>query len=209
MRLRRRRRARRAAIFAFDELPGTMIKRCTELGMDIQAQIEQGRLILQQLDPAEISPGEFASKLIEMVDGDPGFRVVVIDSLNGFMHAMTGERETVLHLHELLAYLNTRGVITLITLAQHGVIGNMHSQVDVSYLADAIILLRYFESAGGVRKAMSVVKNRTSQHEHTIRELCFENGSITVGDPLTDFEGVLTGVPTARNRIYMAQKGEV
>lgn len=187
-------RGEKAAIYAFDELPMTLIRRCTSLGMDIEGQMERGSLTIQQIDPAEMSPGEFAANMLKAVD--EGVRVVVIDSLNGFIHAMSGERETVLHLHELLSTLNTRGVITVLTLAQHGLIGAMQSQVDVSYLADAIILLRYFEMTGQVRQAISVLKNRASEHEHTIRELTFHKGSITVGEPLSEFQGVLTGIPT-------------
>lgn len=185
-----------AAIFAFDELPSTLQRRCESLGMPIEDQISSGRLNIYQIDPAEMSPGEFSNNILRMVDQDPSVRIVVIDSLNGFVHAMTGERETVLHLHELLTCLNTRGVTTILTLAQHGLIGTMQTQVDVSYLADAIVLLRYFEMAGEVRQAISVLKNRASEHEHTIRELSFAGGRITVGEPLTDFQGVLTGVPT-------------
>jgi circadian clock protein KaiC len=189
-------RGEHAAIFAFDELPTTLIRRCRSLGMNMDEQLRRGTLSIHQVDPAEMSPGEFACSILEKVDADPSVRVVVIDSLNGFVHAMSGERETVLHLHELLTSLNTRGVATILTLAQHGLIGAMQSQVDVSYLADAIILLRYFEMAGEVRQAISVLKNRASEHEHTIRELSFKGGTITVGQPLKEFKGVLTGVPT-------------
>jgi circadian clock protein KaiC len=185
-----------AAILAFDEIPTTLIGRCTRLGIGIEEQIARGTLQVQQLDPAELSPGEFAASLIQMVDSEPSVRVIVIDSLNGFMHAMTGERETVLHLHELLTALNTRGVTTILTLAQHGLVGSMHSQVDVSYLADAIMIMRYFEVKGEVRQAISVMKNRASEHEHTIRELSFAGGRIQAGEPLREFQGVLTGVPS-------------
>ena len=130
-----------------------------------------------------------------MIDAE-GLRVLVLDSLNGFMHAMAGEREMVLHLHELLACLNTRGVTTVMTLAQHGLVGTMQTQVDVSYLADAVVLIRYFEAMGKVKQAISVLKNRSAAHEHSIRELRFEEGSIVVGEPLRAFQGILTGVPT-------------
>lgn len=189
-------RGQHAVIFAFDELPKTLMHRCDQLGMTVERQVADGKLVIEQVDPAEMSPGEFSNNLLRMVDGNPSVRVVVIDSLNGFMHAMSGEREAVLHLHELLTCLNMRGVTTIMTLAQHGLIGHMQSQVDVSYLADSIILLRYFEMAGEVRQAISVLKNRASAHEHTIRELSFYTGRITVGQPLNDFQGVLTGVPT-------------
>ncbi|MDP9038517.1 MAG: AAA family ATPase [Acidobacteriota bacterium] len=188
-------RGERAAIFAFDELPSTLIRRCTALGMPLQSEIDRGMLNVEQVDPAEMSPGEFASNILTAVDADPSLRVIVIDSLNGFIHAMSGERETVLHLHELLSCLNTRGVTTILTLAQHGLIGPMETQVDISYLADAIIVLRYFERAGHVRQAISVLKNRSSEHEHTIREFGFHGGKIVVGEPLNQFQGVLTGSP--------------
>ena len=192
------------AIMAFDEIPTTLIGRCKRIGIGIEKQIARGALHIQQLDPAEMSPGEFSNNILNMVDGENSVRTVVIDSLNGFTHAMSGEHETVLHLHELLTCLNTRGVTTILTLAQHGVFGPMQSQVDVSYLADAIIMLRYFEVTGEVRQAISVMKNRASEHEHTIRELSFAGGRISVGAPLKDFQGVLTGVPTFLGEGYRA-----
>lgn len=184
-----------AHIFAFDELPATLFTRCGALGMDLDAQIARGTLTVEQVDPAEVSPGEFAGKILQRVDADPGIKVLVLDSLNGYIHAMSGEKETVLHLHELLTCLALRGVVTILTLAQHGLIGNMETNIDVSYLADSITLIRYFEMLGEVRQAISVLKNRSAQHEHSIRELRLHNGCITVGDPLTRLQGVLTGVP--------------
>lgn len=184
-----------AIIYAFDELPSTLVRRCEALGMTIRQQMEEKLLRVEQVDPAELSPGEFSNNILKLVDSEPSVRVVVIDSLNGFVHAMSGERETVLHLHELLTCLNTRGVTTILTLAQHGLIGSTQNQVDVSYLADCIIMIRYFELTGEVRQAISILKNRASAHEHTIRELSFASGRVKVGNPLNEFQGVLTGVP--------------
>ena len=189
-------RGQRAMIFAFDELPKTLVRRCGELGIDIQGQMDCGNLMLEQVDPAEMSPGEFAGLILKEVESGQGLKVLVLDSLNGYVHAMSGEKETVLHLHELLTCLSLHGVTTIMTLAQHGLIGSMQAQVDVSYLADSITLIRYFESAGEVRQAISVMKNRSAEHEHTIRELVFSEGRIKVGEPLSQFQGVLTGVPT-------------
>ncbi|HLK53336.1 MAG TPA: ATPase domain-containing protein, partial [Candidatus Angelobacter sp.] len=136
---------------------------------------------------------------------ESGTKIVVIDSLNGFMNAMPGEEFLSMQMHELLSYLNQQGVATIITLAQHGVIGNaMNSPVDISYLADSVLLFRYFEAGGSVRKALSVMKKRTGPHERTIRELSFKNGTIRIGAPLQDFEGVLTGVPR-----FVGERGEL
>jgi circadian clock protein KaiC len=184
----------RAAVFSFDELTVTLTGRCARLGIDISPALESGRLTVHQVDPAEISPGEFAGSILDMVDHQD-LRVVVLDSLNGLMHAMAGEEEMIPHLHELLACLNMRGVTTLLTLAQHGLLGSMNSKVDVSYLTDCVVLIRYFEAAGEVRQAISVMKNRSSEHERSIRELTFAGNKIGVGEPLKNFQGVLTGVP--------------
>ncbi|GAC1414477.1 MAG: serine/threonine protein kinase [Acidobacteriaceae bacterium] len=201
----------KAMIFAFDELPATLCTRCEALGMNMNKLLADGNLLIQQVDPAELSPGEFAGKILEQVDSANGLRVLILDSLNGYVHAMSGEKETVLHLHELLTCLALRGVVTIITLAQHGLIGNMQTQVDVSYLADSIILIRYFEMAGEVRQAISVLKNRSAEHEHSIRELKFHRGAITVGEPLSQFQGVLTGVPSILrwNENHEPKVGEV
>lgn len=202
-------RGERAMIFAFDELPKTLIKRCGELGIGIQAELDRGSLIIEQVDPAEMSPGEFAGLILKEVASERGLKVMVLDSLNGYVHAMSGEKETVLHLHEVLTCLSLHGVTTIITLAQHGLVGSMQAQVDVSYLADSIMLIRYFELAGEVRQALSVLKNRSAEHEHTIRELVFSRGQITVGEPLSQFQGVLTGVPTFVPETLLEQiKGE-
>ena len=189
-------RGQKAMIFAFDELPGTLVRRCETLGMQMQTHLKSGALVIEQVDPAEMSPGEFAGKILDRADVEGGLPLLVLDSLNGYVHAMSGEKETVLHLHELLTCLSQRNVTTIITLAQHGLIGSMQTQVDVSYLADSILLIRYFEVLGEVRQAISVLKNRSAAHEHAIRELRFTDDGVTLGEPLTQFQGVLTGVPT-------------
>jgi circadian clock protein KaiC len=152
-------------------------------------------LEIQQVDPAELSPGEFVSNIRRLVD-EQNLRLVVIDSMNGFLNAMPHEQFLAMQLHELLAYLGQQGIATLLTLAQHGFIGVTESPIDVSYLADTVLLFRYFESEGTIRQALSVVKKRSGPHERTIRELILGKGTIKVGEPLAEFEGVLTGSPT-------------
>ncbi len=163
--------------------------------MDVAPLLADGRMEIQQIDPAELAPGEFVSRVRRLVD-DEKLRVVVLDSLNGFLNAMPHEQFLSMQLHELLSYLGQQGVATILTLAQHGFIGNMQSPVDVSYLADSVLLFRYFEYGGEIRQALSVVKKRSGPHERAIRELVFGNGGINVGEPLRDFKGVLTGVPS-------------
>jgi len=188
-------RGEKAAIYTFDESLETLIERATGLGLDPRPFIESGRLQVEQIDPAELSPGEFISRIRRLVD-EQQLRVVVIDSMNGLLNAMPNEQYLALQLHELLSYLGQQGIATIITLAQAGVIGSsMHSPVDVSYLADTIVLFRYFERAGRISQAISVVKKRSGPHERTIRELFLSRGSVSVGRPLNQFEGVLTGVP--------------
>lgn len=187
----------RAALFIFDERLQILCKRAEGLGMDLSPYLASGHLTVQPVDPAELSPGEFAHAVrqsVERQDGRPGARVVVIDSLNGYLQAMLEERFLTAQLHELLTYLGHRGVVTFLVLAQHGMVGTMQADVDTTYLADTVILLRYFEAAGEVRQALSVVKKRIGRHERTIRELRLEGG-VVVGEPLRDFHGVLTGVP--------------
>lgn len=188
-------RGEKAAIFTFDESLGTLIERASGLGLDPRPFIENGCLHIEQIDPAELSPGEFISRIRGLVD-DQQLRVIVIDSMNGLLNAMPTEQYLALQLHELLSYLGQQGIATIITLAQAGVIGSaMQSPVDVSYLADTILLFRYFERAGEICQAISVVKKRSGPHERSIRELLLRPGSVTVGRPLNQFEGVLTGVP--------------
>ncbi|HEV7375834.1 MAG TPA: ATPase domain-containing protein [Pyrinomonadaceae bacterium] len=184
------------AAFLFDEGINIYLARTAGLGTDMQADVESGRIKVQQIDPAELSPGEFAHRVRCVVEED-GARVVVIDSLNGYLQAMPDERFLTVQMHELLSYLNQQGVVTLLVMAQHGFMGAlMGTPVDVSYLADTVVLLRYFEAEGAVRRAISVIKKRTGFHEDTIRELRLSAKGIEVGKPLADFHGVLTGIPT-------------
>jgi circadian clock protein KaiC len=168
--------------------------------LDLRAQVENGRVRLEQIDPAEMSPGEFSHRVRTAVEGAPGdnpARVVVIDSLNGYLNAMPSENFLLIQMHELLTYLNERGVLTLMILAQHGLVGSaMQTPVDVTYLADSVIVLRYFEAFGEVKLAVAVIKKRTGGHERSIREFHISPDGLQIGRPLKDFEGVLTGVPT-------------
>lgn len=188
-------RGERAAIFAFDEGVSMFLARALSLGMQVEKHLGAGRMTLQQVDPAELSPGEFAHSIRLAVERD-GARVVAIDSLNGYLNAMPEEQLLTLQIHELLAYLGQRGVLTLLTVAQHGLVSaEPIPPVDLSYIADTVLLLRYFEAAGYVRKAISVVKKRSGAHEQTIRELVLGPAGVEVGPPLSKFEGVLWGNP--------------
>jgi circadian clock protein KaiC len=187
-------RGERAAMFVFDEELGLLFERAKGLGVDLQAMVDSERLIIEQVDAAELTPGELSARVRHCVE-DSGARTVVIDSLNGYQAAMPEEQSLILHMHELLQYLNRQGASTFLTVAQHGLVGDMKSPVDVTYLADTVILLRYFEARGRVRRAMSVIKKRTSAHEDTIREYRIDAQGITLGEPLMNFQGVLRGVP--------------
>jgi circadian clock protein KaiC len=185
----------RAAVFTFDESLTTLYARSAGLGMDLRGHAEAGRIQVHQVDPAEMSPGEFAYRVRQATQEDAA-RVVVIDSLNGYMNAMPEERFLTIQLHELLTYLGQQGVVTFLVVAQHGLVGsNMVSPVDASYLADSVILLRYFESRGRIQRAISVLKKRSSAHEDTLREMRMGPDGIWVGEPLENFHGVLTGLP--------------
>jgi len=188
-------RGEKAALFIFDEELGLLTERALGLGIDLAKMQQGGNLILEQVDAAEVAPGEFAHRVRCCVQ-ETGARTVVIDSLNGYQAAMPEEKQLILHMHELLQFLNRQGVNTFLTVAQHGLVGDMKAPVDVTYLADTVILLRYFEAAGRVRRAISVIKKRTSAHEDTIREYRIggEDG-ISLGAPLSNFQGVLRGVP--------------
>lgn len=188
-------RGERAAMFVFDEELGLLIERAKALGVDLQAMVDSGGLTLDQVDAAELTPGEFSQRVRRCVETH-GARTIVVDSLNGYQAAMPEEQALVLHMHELLQYLNRQGATTFLTVAQHGLVGDMRAPVDVTYLADTVILLRYFEARGRVRRAMSVVKKRTGPHEDTIREYRIDGRGVTLGAPLTQFQGVLRGVPT-------------
>jgi len=188
------RRGGRAAYFLFDEGLPTLLARSAMLGMDLRPFVANGQLALRQIDPAEMSPGEFAQHVRDAVERD-GARFVVIDSLNAYLQSMPGEKYLLLQMHELLTYLNQQGVVTLLVLGQHGIIGQVTASVDLSYLADGIMLLRYFEADGAVRKVVSVVKSRTADHERTIREVVIGPHGLSVGAPLKGAQGVLTGTP--------------
>jgi circadian clock protein KaiC len=188
-------RGESAAMFVFDEELGLLFERSKGLGINLQEMLDSNRLVIEQVDAAELTPGEFSERVRGCVEKH-GARTVVIDSLNGYQAAMPEEQALVLHMHELLQYLNRQGATTFLTVAQHGLVGDMKSPVDVTYLADTVILLRYFEARGRVRRAISVVKKRTGSHEDTIRELKIDGRGITLGEPLTGFQGVLRGVPS-------------
>ncbi|HZH08334.1 MAG TPA: ATPase domain-containing protein [Lautropia sp.] len=184
-----------ATLFLFDENQGTLLDRMEALGVDLRQHLDQGRIIIRQVDPAEWSPGEFSNAVRLAVSRDRS-ALVIVDSLNGYLHSMPQERFLIIQLHEILTYLGRQGVATILINAQIGLVGQMKSDVDASYLADAVILTRYYELDGEVRMAVSVVKKRGSQHERTIRELSLRSGRISVGAPLRGYHGVLTGVPT-------------
>jgi circadian clock protein KaiC len=188
-------RGERAAMFVFDEELGLLCDRALGLGIDLRGLIRAGQLAIEQVDAAELSPGEFSERVRRCVEIH-GAQTVIIDSLNGYQAAMPGEHSLILHMHELLQYLNRRGAMTLLTVAQHGLVGDMKTPVDVTYLADTVVLLRFFEAFGRVRRAISVVKKRMSAHENTIREYQIGSRGITLGAPLVNFQGVLRGVPT-------------
>jgi circadian clock protein KaiC len=187
-------RRERAALFVFDEELGLLFSRMKGLGIDLEAMQRGGNLFIEQVDAAELSPGEFAHRVGKRVDDD-AIKTVVIDSLNGYQAAMPEENSLILHIHELLQYLNRRGAATFMTVAQHGLVGDMKSPVDVTYLADTVVLLRYFEALGSVRRAISIIKKRTGAHESTIREYRIDKRGLTIGQPLDGFQGVLRGVP--------------
>jgi circadian clock protein KaiC len=188
-------RGEKVALFAFDEELGLLFRRTKSMGLDLERFRNEGSLFVEQIDAAELSPGEFAHRVRQCVENNR-VRTVIIDSLNGYQSAMPEEQSLILHMHELLQYLNRLGVATFVTVAQHGLVGDMKSPVDVTYLADTVILLRFFEAAGRVRRAISVIKKRTGAHEDTIRELKITSRGLVLGDPLEGFHGVLSGVPT-------------
>ncbi|WP_018261138.1 ATPase domain-containing protein [Methylobacterium sp. WSM2598] len=187
-------RGAKAVMFVFDEELGVLFDRTRQMGIDLEALCDQGRLFIEQVDAAELSPGEFAHQVRSCVDRH-AVKTVVIDSLNGYQAAMPQENALILHIHELLQYLNRQGAATFLTVAQHGLVGDMRTPVDLTYLADTVVLLRYFEALGQVRRAISVVKKRTGTHEDTIREYRIGSSGLTIGAPLVGFQGVLRGVP--------------
>ena len=184
----------RSLLFAFDETRGIMLARAKAMGLDLEPDMKRGLIRTQQVDPAEISPGEFASRIRQSVAA--GCKLIVIDSLNGYLNAMPGEKYLSNQLHELSSYLNQQGVLTILILAQHGLVASAEAPVDLSYLSDTVINLRFFEAAGEVKQSIAVIKKRSGHHEKTIREFKLERGKgIRIGEPLRQFQGVLTGIP--------------
>lgn len=181
-------------IYEFDERIGTLMARAKALGLELQAHMDCGLLEIRQVDPAELSPGEFASALRDQVEGR-GVKLVVVDSLTGYMLSMPQEQQLMLQFHELLSYLNQQGVVTFLVNPQSGLMGATGNNLNISYIADTVLLVRFFEAGGRIRKAISCLKNRSGAHEDSIRELWIDAGGVRVGEPLTAFRGVLTGTP--------------
>lgn len=191
-------RGERAVVYMFDELRGLLIDRLENVGLNLRPLIDSGYLIARQIDPTQMSPGHFASQVRRDVEQQQA-SVVVIDSLNGYLNSMPLENFLAAQLHELLAYLGNHGVVTFMVVAQQGIIGtHMQAPVDASYIADSVVLFRFFENHGEVRKALSVTKKRGGPHENTIREISIDSGGIRVGRALSEFHGLLTGTPTLR-----------
>ena len=184
----------RSAIYLFDEGTETLYKRTAALGLEVKKHVDAGLIGIRQIKLAELTPGELAYMVSVEVEKN-NTRLVVIDSVNGYLMSTPQERFLLMQFHELLGYLNRRGVVSILVVGQYGLVGNMQAPIDMSYLADAVVLLRYFEAGGEVRQAISVLKKRTGRHERTIREFRIDKGGIQLGQPLTEFRGVLTGVP--------------
>jgi circadian clock protein KaiC len=193
-------RGEKAALFLFEESKPGVVNRAASLGLDLGKHLDDGTVKIRQVDPAELQPGELAHLVRESVEED-GVRMLVIDSLNGYLNAVPEERFLLLHLHELLSYLSYHGVATILIFAQHGLVGTMQSTVDVSYLADCVILLRYFEAKGRIHKAISVVKKRSGPHETAIRSLTMSEKGLHIGPPLENYHGVLAGIPRLDNTL--------
>ena len=183
-----------ATMYQFDERVSTLLARTGMLETQLQHYIDSGCLVIQQVNPAELSPGQFAAMVRDEVE-QRGAKTIVIDSLNGYLAAMPQEQQLILQMHELLSYLNHHGVVTFLINPQHGLVGSMSTSLNISYVADAVVLIRFFEAEGRIRKAISILKNRGGQHEDAIRELRIDSHGIRIGDPLTNFRGVLTGTP--------------
>ena len=199
-------RGEQAVLYSFDESVRSSCVRGASLGLDVEKQIASGKLSVKQIDPAELSPGEFVAQIRRAVT-ERQARLIVIDSLNGFLHAMTGESDLPLQLHELLTFLGARGVATFLVMTQHGFLGEARTQADVSYLADNVLLMRYFENEGSVQRALSVIKKRSGSHETTIRELRLGSRGVDIGEPLTQLHGILTGTPETRPTLKALQTG--
>lgn len=199
-------RGEEAAFYLFDEGVGTFLARNASLGMNLRPHIESGALTLRHVDPAELSPGEFAQMVRDVVEAGVSF--VVIDSLNAYLQAMPGEQYLLLQMHELLAYLNQKGVTTALVMGEHGLLGSLNRDGDLSYLSDSTLLLRFFESRGQLRRAITVVKSRTASHALTIHEFKMHSQGIQIGKAPEGFEGVMTGLPTYRGDTAMLASGE-
>jgi circadian clock protein KaiC len=205
-------RGQRSALFIFDENIGTFRSRSRKLGIGIEDAMQRELITIQQVDPAELSTGEFATVVRRAAEGTDRYgvpaKVIIIDSLNGYLNAMPEEKFLTAQLHELLAFLGQKGIATIMTVTQSGMVGAMNSPVDTTYLADNVVLFRFFEAAGWVRRALSVVKKRNGHHERTIRELDLDAHGISIGEPLSDFHGILTGVPSyvGRDASLMGKK---
>ena len=199
----------RSAMYLFDESIETLFKRTSSLGMDIKKYVDEGMIVVRQIKLAELTPGELAYMVSQEVEKH-NTRVVVIDSVNGYLMATPQERFLTMQFHELLGYLNSRGIVSILVVGQYGLIGSMQTPIDMSYLADTVVLLRYFEAGGEVRQAISVLKKRTGKHERTIREFRIDTGGIQLGQPLSDFHGVLTGIPVyhGKSESLMEQNDE-
>jgi circadian clock protein KaiC len=200
-------RGEKAALFIFDEELGLLFDRMKGLGIDLEAESKKGNILLEQIDAAELSPGEFANKVVKTVDTHR-IKTVVIDSMNGYQAAMPEENSLILHLHELLQYLNRQGATTFMTVAQHGLVGDMQAPIDVTYLADTVILLRYFEAMGTIRRAVSIIKKRSGRHETTIREFRISSRGLSMGGPLEAFHGVLRGIPNYAGNAATLMEGD-
>jgi circadian clock protein KaiC len=194
-------RGERSALFIFDESPNTLFSRLEGLNIPLKKHVDAGLVRVQPVDPGELSPGEFVHAIRRAVEQHDA-KIVVIDSLNGYLNSMPDEKFLIIQLHEVLTYLGQHGVASMLVTAQHGLMGaQMTAPVDASYLADAVVLLRYFEAEGEVRQAISVVKMRGGEHERTIREFSMKGGRISIGEPLRDYRGVLTGVPEKKPKL--------
>lgn len=198
-------RGEHASMFLFEESYSSLLNRSTALGMPLKEYIDKKLITIKQVDPAQLQPGEFAHLIREAVEGLKT-RVVVIDSLNGYLNAVPEEKFLLLHLHELLSYLGQNGIATILVFAQHGLVGPMQSTIDVSYLADTVVLLRYFEAKGRIHKAISIVKKRSGQHETAIRSLQMGKDGLQIGEPLENYRGVLSGIPNFENTLK-SEKG--
>jgi circadian clock protein KaiC len=201
-------RGEKATYYLFDEGLGTLLARSTALGMDLRPHVDNGQLNLKQIDPAELSPGEFACAVRSAIELH-GSTFIIVDSLNAYLQAMPGEQFLILQMHELLSFLNQLGVTTILILGQHGLLGDVRTDIDLSYLSDVLVSYRFFESKGELRSALAVVKSRVGQHERSIREFTLGPKGLQVGDALRDFEGLFTGLPAYSGRVPLLARPEV